>query len=71
MTKWLINCRCDKGSEGELEVPKGVKKGFLERVTFKVRLMGRWDLAGPGDRGRGVQVESVVDIKFFVAEGAE
>lgn len=49
---------------------EGVKKGFLERVTFKVRLMGRWDLSESGGRGRGVQIKSVVDIKAFVVEGS-
>lgn len=55
---------------GILGCVEGVKKGFLKRVTFKVKLMGKWDLAGPGGRGRGVQVESVVDIKAFVVERA-
>lgn len=36
---------------------EGVKKGFLERMTFQESLMGRWDVAGPGGRGGGVQVE--------------
>lgn len=31
----------------------GVEKGFIERVTFNRRLMGGWDLAGPGGRGTG------------------
>lgn len=36
-----------------------LRKASLERVIFKVRLMGGWDFAGPGGRGRGVQAETI------------
>lgn len=50
---------------------EGVKKGFLEGVTYKVRLTGRWDLAEPGGRGRGAQAESIVDdVKAFGVQRA-
>lgn len=41
---------------GILGCVEGVKKGFLERVTFKLRLMGGWDLAGPGGEGEGYRL---------------
>lgn len=50
---------------------EGVRKGFLEGVTCKVRLTGRWDLAEPGGRGRGAQAESIVDdVKAFGVQRA-
>lgn len=66
--KGNYRCRVSGNFGGVCE---GVKKGFLERVTYKVRLTGRWDLAEPGGRGRGAQAESVVDdVKAFGVERA-